>query len=65
MAKKHTVYMLRCRMDDASPWGPPEAYATRKERDSVARINRCLGGIRTHSYEETMATDAEVEALLA
>jgi hypothetical protein len=47
-----TVYVLRIRPDDHSPWGAPEYYRTRKERDDTERLNRCLGGIRTHSYEE-------------
>jgi hypothetical protein len=57
-----TVYVLRIRPDDSAPWGEPCYYRTRKERDDVARINRCLGGIRTHSYEEKK-TPEEVEEL--
>jgi hypothetical protein len=47
-----TVYVLRIRADESEPWGAPEYYRTRKERDRVAAENRVLGGIRTHSYEE-------------
>lgn len=47
-----TVYVLRIREDKSQPWGEPNYYRTRKERDDTERINRCLGGIRTHAYEE-------------
>lgn len=47
-----TVYVLRVRADESQPWSEPEYYRTRKERNEVERMNRCLGGIRTHSYEE-------------
>lgn len=47
-----TVYVLRVRPDDSLPWSEPEYYQTRKERDRVAAMNRVLGGIRTHSYNE-------------
>lgn len=57
-----TVYVLRVRPDDDSPWGDPEYYRTRKERNETERLNRVLGGIRTHSYEEKK-TPEEIEAL--
>lgn len=47
-----TVYVLRIRPDDNSEWGEPEYYRSRKERDRTASVNRIIGGIRTHSYEE-------------
>lgn len=46
-----TWYALRTRLDDAEPWGKPMWYRTSRDRDSDARISRCLGGIRCHSYE--------------
>jgi hypothetical protein len=49
-----TVYCLRIRPDETHPWSEPEYYRTRKERDNIAATNRCLAGIRTHSYEETL-----------
>lgn len=47
-----TVYVLRVRPDDDSHWSEPTYYRKRKERDRDRSINRVLGGIRTHSYEE-------------
>lgn len=57
-----TVYVLRIREIDNEPWSEPEYYRTRKERNETERINRCLGGIRTHSYEEKK-TEEEIERL--
>lgn len=57
-----TVYALRVRPDDNSPWSEPGYYRTRKERDQTERMNRCLGGIRTHSYEEKK-TPEEIDEL--
>lgn len=57
-----TVYVLRIRQCDDEPWGEPEYYRTRRERDETERLNRCLGGIRTHSYEEKK-TSEEVAVL--
>jgi len=57
-----TVYALRIRPDDNSVWGEPEYYRTRKERDRTESMNRIIGGIRTHSYEEKKTPD-EVESL--
>ncbi len=57
-----TVYVLRIRPDDSSPWGEPEYYRTRRERDRTASINRIVGGIRTHSYEEKKEPN-EIEAI--
>lgn len=62
--KTKTVYALRIREDESQPWGEPEYYQTRKERDEIERVNRCLGGIRTHSYEEKKPAE-EVEELFA
>lgn len=56
------IYALRIRPDDNSEWSEPEYYRTRKERDRTASVNRIIGGIRTHSYEEKKTPD-EVEAL--
>lgn len=57
-----TVYVFRIRADESEPWGEPEYYRTRKERNDMERMNRCLGGIRTHSYEEKKTAE-EVEQL--
>jgi hypothetical protein len=57
-----TVYCLRIRESDEGDWSEPVFYRTRKERDEVARLNRCLGGIRCWLYEERKAAD-EVEEL--
>lgn len=60
--KLKTVYCLRVRMDDESHWGEPEYYRTKRERDRVASMNRVLGGIRTHSFQERKPTE-EVERI--
>jgi hypothetical protein len=60
--KMKTVYFLEIRSNDSEPWGKPECYRTRKERDHAEMVNRCLGGIRTHSYEEKK-TSEEIEKL--
>lgn len=57
-----TVYVLRVRPDDDSPWGNPEYYRTRKERDTLAAQMRAWAGMRTHSYEEKKPRE-DVEAL--
>lgn len=57
-----TVYVLRVRPDDDSQWGEPEYYSRRKDRDEAERLNRCLGGIRTHSYNEKK-TSEEIDEL--
>jgi hypothetical protein len=57
-----TVYALRVRADDSEPWSEPEYYRTRTEHDETERVNRCLGGIRTHSYQERKTLE-EVEQL--
>jgi len=59
-----TVYVLRVRLDDDSPWGEPEYYRRRKERNEAERLSRCLGGMRTHSYEEKKTLE-EIEELCA
>lgn len=60
--KMKTVYVLRVRPHDDTPWSEPEYYRTRKERDETAAMNRAWGGIRTHSYEEKKTLE-EVEQL--
>lgn len=57
-----TIYCLRIRMDESQPWGETEYYRTRKERDQTAAINRIIGGIRTHSFEEKQSRE-EIDAL--
>lgn len=49
---KKTVYCLRIRHSDADGWSETEYYRTRADRDHIERLNRCLGGIRTHSFQE-------------
>lgn len=47
-----TVYAIKVREDESQPWSEPAYYRKRKERDEDERINRCLGAMRTHSYQE-------------
>ena len=61
--RKRTAYALRVRMSDTETWSEPTLYATRRDRDNAERLNRCLGGIRTHSYEEKV-TPEEFDDLL-
>lgn len=61
--KMKTVYCLRIRYDDNAGWSEPGYYRTRKRRDEVERVNRCMGGIRTHRYEEKKPSD-EIDALV-
>lgn len=56
------VYVLRVRPDDDSHWSEPVYYRKRKERDRDGSMNRVLGGIRTHSYEEKK-TPEEIDQL--
>ena len=60
--KMKTIYVLRIRADESEPWSEPEYYRRRKERDRIASMNRILGGIRTHSYEEKKPLE-EIEEL--
>lgn len=57
-----TVYVLRVRPDDNSPWSEPAYYRTCRQRKDDEQINRCLLGVRTHSYEEKK-TPEEIEEL--
>lgn len=59
--RKKTVYCLRSRLDDASEWGEPEYYSTRKKRDRVSAMARIIGGARIHSYEEKKTPDEIAE----
>ena len=61
--RKKTVYFLRTRLTDDSEWGPPEAFASKRERDEAGSYARILGGLRTHSYEEKMTPDEAEEVL--
>lgn len=56
-----TVYCLRIRLDESRPWGETGYYRTRKERDNCERVNRCLGGIRTHSFQEKVTPERYLE----
>lgn len=49
------MHVLRTREDDKSDWSQPEYYPTKRERDGEASLCRILGGIRTHSYQESSA----------
>lgn len=60
--KLKTVYALRVRPDDESPWSEPFYFRTRRQRDRDASLNRVIGGIRTHSYEEKK-TPEEIDEL--
>lgn len=48
-------------MADSEPWGDVGHYRTRKERNRDEIMNRCLGGIRTHSFEEKVAPEKYAE----
>lgn len=49
------AFMLRTRLNDEDEWSEPQAFRTRRERDKAGSFARIIGGIRTHSYEETRA----------
>jgi hypothetical protein len=55
MAAGAMKYLLRTRKDEAYAWSEPEVFATRKERDQVAAVERIIGRMRTWSYEESDA----------
>lgn len=57
-----TVYCLRIRPDDNSEWSEATYYRTRKSRDRDGSMNRIMGGMRTHSFEEKK-TPEEISAL--
>lgn len=59
-----TVFVLRVRDTDDDPWGEPVYYRTRRERDREASVNRVLGGIRAHSYQEKKTIE-EVEQIFS
>lgn len=56
-------FMLRVRLNDESPWGPPTAYKIRRQRDRVAAFNRIICQVRTHSWQETPAEQKARRAL--
>lgn len=60
--KKKTIYVLRIRYTDSEPWREPGYYRKKKDRDYDEKLNRILGGIRTHSYEEKK-TEEEIAEL--
>lgn len=60
--KTKLVYVLRIRWSDSDSWGQPNYYRSRAARDYDEKMNRLVGGIRTHSYQERK-TEAEIEAL--
>jgi hypothetical protein len=61
MNNARTRYVLRTRMSDESQWGPPEYFASRKERDAAAAQCRILGGIRTWSFDEKIEAAATAD----
>lgn len=61
--KKKTIYGLRVRMSDNDEWSETTWYSTKKSRDRSASINRIIGGIRTHSFQERKPLD-EAEELI-
>jgi hypothetical protein len=58
-----TIYCLKIRFADSEPWGPTEYFRTKKERDEAERMNRILGGIRTHAFNEKKPIDEVAELL--
>lgn len=60
--RKKAVYALRIRGDESQAWGSAEYYRTRKARDFDERMNRIIGGLRTHSFTEKK-TAAEIDAI--
>lgn len=60
--KKKTVYGLRLRLSDNDPWSDTSWYKTAARRNHVAAMNRIIGGIRTHSFQEKKTLE-EIEEL--
>lgn len=60
--KTKTIYALRVRNSDSDEWSNPQWYKTKKQRDKVGSLNRIVGGIRTHSYQERKTLD-EIEEI--
>jgi len=56
-----TIYALRIKTDNV--WSETTYYASRKERDEVARINRIIGGCTIHSFEEKKSAE-EIKKIL-
>ena len=46
------IYGIRTRFSDDDSWSEPTFYRKKADRDGVASMNRIIGGIRTHSFEE-------------
>ena len=57
-----TLYALRVREDDNSPWGDPKVFTRKRFRDEHATLLRGLFGMRTHSFERT-AEEEEYEEI--
>lgn len=49
---KKLLYVLRIRLTDFDQWSDPSYFLKRKDRDKCASMNRIIGGMRTHCYEE-------------
>lgn len=61
--RKKNVYCLRIRRSDSEPWSEPAYFRTSAERNNAERVNRIIGGVRTHSYEESKTPD-EIETMV-
>ncbi len=61
--KLKTVFCMRIRLSDSEPWGETEYFRTRKARDHAGSVNRIIGGIRTHSFEEKKTAEQISELL--
>lgn len=57
-----TVYVLRIRPDDNAEWSESSFYKSRKKRDRDGSMNRIMGGMRTHSYDEKKTAE-ELDAI--
>lgn len=60
--KTKRVFVIRTRLSDNDEWSPPQYFKTAKQRDKVGSLNRIIGGIRTHSFEERKTVE-EIESL--
>lgn len=49
------AYWLRIRVSDDEPWGQPEFFTSKPQRDRASAFARVIGGLRTWSGQETRA----------
>ena len=52
--EKATAFVLRLRASDDEPWGEPNFFESRRERNRCASLNRIVVGLRTWCYEQQM-----------